>query len=179
MQTDFWYASYIHSYLELICLLYSTSNETLSIPIPCTSLCGNLFEIVITICFNYYLVTTHGEIYLQLNTLVKLTSKKTMDTGGRRKRYAVVWVLCYGFMDDKSYVGHWDGTDQSLTRITVSCLYIVGSEMTLHEVHVLALRCWDTILEAQVCPSIPYIHGTYHSQCSWCFNSDYGFLLRI
>ena len=23
-----------------------------------------------------------------------------------------VWVLYYGFMDDKSYVGHWDGTDK-------------------------------------------------------------------
>ena len=40
-----------------------------------------------------------------------------------------VWVLCYGFMDDKSYVGHWDGTEQSLARITASPL-LVGSETT-------------------------------------------------
>jgi len=37
-------------------------------------------------------------------------------------------------MDDKNYVGHWDGTDQSLTQITVSPL-LVGTEMTFHEVH--------------------------------------------
>jgi len=28
--------------------------------------------------------------------------------------YTVVWVLCYRFMDNKSYVDHWDDTDQSL-----------------------------------------------------------------
>jgi len=33
-----------------------------------------------------------------------------------------IWVLCHGFVDEKSYVGHWDGTDQSLTRITASPL---------------------------------------------------------
>jgi len=37
-------------------------------------------------------------------------------------------------MDDKSYVGHWDGTDQTLTQITASPL-LVGSEMTFHEIH--------------------------------------------
>ena len=45
-----------------------------------------------------------------------------------------VWVLYYGFMDNKSYVGHWDGTDQSLIRIAASPL-LVGSEMTFREVH--------------------------------------------
>jgi len=35
-------------------------------------------------------------------------------------------------MDDKSYVGHWDGTDQSLTQVTASPL-LVGNEMT-HDV---------------------------------------------
>ena len=40
-----------------------------------------------------------------------------------------VWVLYYGFMDNKSYVGHWDDIDQSLTQITASLL-LVGSETT-------------------------------------------------
>jgi len=38
-------------------------------------------------------------------------------------------------------VGHWDGTDQSLTRITASPL-LVGSETTFHKVHPLAV-CRD------------------------------------
>ena len=32
---------------------------------------------------------------------------------------------CHGFMNDISYVNHWDGTDQSLTRITASPLLVV------------------------------------------------------
>jgi len=35
-------------------------------------------------------------------------------------------LLCYGIMDDISYVGNWDGTDLSLTRIAASPLLIVS-----------------------------------------------------
>ena len=59
---------------------------------------------------NDYVLATRGESYCTL----------------------FVRVLCYGFMDEKSYVDHWDGTDQSLTRITASPL-LVGSETTFHE----------------------------------------------
>ena len=35
-----------------------------------------------------------------------------------------VWVPYYRFIDNKSYVGHWDDTDQSLTWITASPLLV-------------------------------------------------------
>jgi len=50
-----------------------------------------------------------------------------------------VWVLCYRFMGDKSHVGHWDGTDQSLTLPSSTTAFLCTCTYTLTLLYTLAI----------------------------------------
>jgi len=71
-----------------------------------------------------------------------------------------VWVLYYRFIDNKSYVGHWDGTDQSLTWITSFPLIVLANTWAIGWVCRWG-RAWNTEFLYTSPHPLPYIgyHG--------------------